>query len=49
MIVGEPPYFTPVKKELFRNITSGGLKMPINLSANLKSLIISVLHSFFLK
>ena len=44
MLVGQPPYFSRNKDELFQNIQKGVLRMPSKLSEEAKSLIISVLN-----
>jgi protein-serine/threonine kinase len=43
MVVGTPPYFSSNKQELFNNIQRGKLKLPINLSSEVKDLIKSVI------
>jgi protein-serine/threonine kinase len=40
MIVGVTPYYSSNKDELFDNIVNGKLKLPRNISAEVKSLII---------
>ncbi len=52
MLVGQPPYFsnkkyvrrdhTECREELFQNITSGPLKLPVYISAQARSLILGV-------
>jgi len=42
MLVGQPPFFSHKREELFFNITNGTLKIPSFVSQNAKSLIISV-------
>ena len=40
MIVGVTPYYSSNKDELFDNIVNGKLKLPRNISTDVKSLII---------
>ena len=44
MIVGVTPYYSSNKDELFDNIVNGKLKLPRNISADVKSLIIQLLN-----
>jgi serine/threonine protein kinase len=44
MIVGVTPYYSSNKDELFDNIVNGKLKLPRNISAEVKSLIIQLLN-----
>jgi serine/threonine protein kinase len=44
MIVGVTPYYSTNKEELFDNIVNGKLKLPRNISAEVKSLIIQLLN-----
>jgi protein-serine/threonine kinase len=44
MLVGITPYFSNNKDELFDNIINGKLKLPKNISPEVKSLIISLLN-----
>ena len=44
MLVGIPPYFSNNKEQLFENIKKGPLKLPHNISADAKNLIISLLN-----
>ena len=47
LIVGLPPYFSKNRDELFKNIKSGPLLMPRNISEEAKSLIRMVELPFF--
>lgn len=42
MLIGQPPYFSPNKDQLFRNIQHGKLRFPGVLSRQAKSLLIEV-------
>ena len=44
MIVGVTPYYSSNKDELFDNIVNGKLKLPRNISTDVKSLIIQLLN-----
>lgn len=44
MLVGITPYFSSNKEELFDNIINGKLKLPKNISLEVKNLIISLLN-----
>ena len=44
MIVGVTPYYSSNKDELFDNIVNGKLKLPRNISNDVKSLIIQLLN-----
>jgi len=44
MIIGVTPYFSSDKDELFDNIMNGKLKLPRNISQEVKHLIISLLN-----
>lgn len=44
MLVGATPYFSTNKDELFDNIINGKLKLPRNISAEVKNLIICLLN-----
>lgn len=43
MIVGIPPYYSSNKEQLFKNIQTAPLKIPLTLSADAKSLIVGLL------
>ena len=42
MLVGQPPYFSPDRDEIFKNIMNAPLKIPAYVSLNAKSLITGV-------
>jgi protein-serine/threonine kinase len=42
MLVGQPPYFSPNKEQLFHNIQRGKLKLPAFVSQEARSLLIEV-------
>ena len=44
MLVGVTPYFSANKDELFDNIINGKLKLPRNISNEVKNLIICLLN-----
>jgi serine/threonine protein kinase len=44
MLVGVTPYYSKNKDELFDNIINGKLKLPRNISDEVKTLIISLLN-----
>lgn len=44
MLVGVTPYFSQNKDQLFDNIINGKLKLPRNISAEAKSIIIGLLN-----
>lgn len=44
MIVGQPPYFSDSKSELFNNIQRGVLKLPVSMSPEAKNLIVHLLN-----
>ena len=44
MIVGQPPYFSDSKQELFNNIQRGVLKLPVSMSPEAKNLIVHLLN-----
>lgn len=43
MLVGQPPYYSNIKEELYENIKSSPLYIPSNLSKNCRDLIKRVL------
>jgi len=44
LVVGQPPYFTNNREQLFKNIQTAPLKLPMFLSADLKNLLIALLN-----
>ena len=49
MLVGNPPYFSRNREQLFQNITSGALRLPSCLSPNAKSIIRAVITTQLLQ
>ena len=44
MLVGVPPYFSPDKAQLFKNIENGPLKIPHTMPAAARQLILALLN-----
>ena len=44
LVVGQPPYFTTNRDQLFKNIQTAPLKLPMYLSADIKNLLIALLN-----
>jgi len=44
MIVGIPPYYSSNREQLYKNIQTAPLKLPVSLSADVKTLIIGLLN-----
>eukprot|EP01022_Parablepharisma_sp_SALTPOND_P025582 TRINITY_DN59_c0_g7_i1.p1 TRINITY_DN59_c0_g7~~TRINITY_DN59_c0_g7_i1.p1 ORF type:complete len:795 (+),score=65.68 TRINITY_DN59_c0_g7_i1:112-2496(+) len=44
LVVGQPPYFTSNREQLFKNIQTAPLKLPMFLSAEIKNLLIALLN-----